>query len=345
MNRATPRTAPPSLPVELDDGRRLTCLDRIGKGTSATVYRSVLEGSGRVQRLVALKLFDVIASDEYDVVVPRIGKAVRRAARIQHPNVVATYEFGAHGRQPIVVSELVEGRSLSDLLDAYASRKQKLPPDIALFIALEVAEALQGAAGFQGDKTEAQRRPHGDLSAREVLLSWYGEVKVSDFGIRMATSAASAVRSRTSISRRAVTLAPEVAQGDKPDVRADVFALGALLHVMLVGPRFAPGLSDEQVLTLAMEGSFQRRLFGPRLPLDIDSLLERSTVADPDRRLGDPTVFAYELRRAALALGVGDGRMFLRRAMQAAFGERADLDLDGPTCPEKRPPVEESEEG
>jgi serine/threonine-protein kinase len=219
------------------------------------------------------------------------------------------------------------------LLDAFDAQGQKVPPDLALFIGIEVAEALAGArSGGEGPLLL-----HGDLSARDVLLSSHGEVKVSDFGISAAVGAASAVRSRGSISRRVVTLAPEVAQGGKADGRADVFSLGALLHVMLVGPRFSRENTDDEVLMRAVEGSFEPRLFGPRLPPEILDLIERATHPEAERRLGDPAILAYELRRAAMALGVGDGRVFLRHAMQATFTSDTVVDADGPTAPTLRP--------
>jgi eukaryotic-like serine/threonine-protein kinase len=306
------------------------------------VFHGMVEGAAGVRRQVAVKLFDVVASDERDVVVPRIGRAIRHAATVRHPNVVAAYEFGIHGgRQPFALSELVDGRSLADLLEAFEAKGQRLPPDLALFIGLEVAEALTGARGFGRGSADAGL-VHGDLSARDVLLSWHGEVKVTDFGISAAVGAASAVRSRVSIARRVVTLAPEVAQGDKADARADVFSLGALLHVMLLGPRFSPEIADDEILTRAVAGSFEPKLFAPRLPADILDLIERATHADPERRLDDPAIVAYELRRAAMALGVGDGRVFLRHAMQAMFGSDTSVEVDGPTAPTRataRPPA------
>ena len=334
MARVTPTTPPPSAPVELDDRRSLLFGPRVGRGSRATVFRAVIEGACGVRRTVAVKLFDVVASDERDLVVPRIGRAIRDAAAIHHPNIVQAYEFGSHrGKQPFAEMELVDGRSLAELLEAFDAQEQKVPPDLALFIGIEVAEALAGARSSR----ECPLVPHGDLSARDVLLSSHGEVKVSDFGISAAVGAASAVRSRGSISRRVVTLAPEVAQGGRADARADVFSLGALLHVMLVGPRFSRDNTDDEVLMRAVEGSFEPRLFGPRLPPEILDLIERATHPEPERRLGDPAILAYELRRAAMALGVGDGRVFLRHALEAAFAREPVVDADGPTAPTLRP--------
>jgi eukaryotic-like serine/threonine-protein kinase len=320
------------IPTRLEDGRRITVGEPVGKGSNATVYRAVVGGAGGVQRVVALKLFDVIATDERERVLPRLARAVQAAAAVRHPNVVEVFDLGLHRTQPFALTELVEGASLAHLMSYYASRGQRVPPDLALFIGVEVAEGLHGAA----DAYRGGSYAHGDLSARDILLSRYGEVKVSDFGIRAAANASSGVRQRSSIAARALTLAPEVAQGDKPDARADIFALGALLRTMLVGDRFRAGLPDEAILALAAEGAFEPRLFGPRFPPALEDLLERATRADPDRRLGEPGRFAYELRRASMELGVGDGRIFLRNALVSMLSDGSEVDLDGPTAPTRR---------
>jgi eukaryotic-like serine/threonine-protein kinase len=333
MARVSPLTPSSNISIELDNRRSLSLGSRVGKGTRASVFRATIEGGSGVKRTVALKLFDVVASDEQEVVVPRIGKAIRNAALVRHPNVVQSYECGVHkAKQPFAVTELVEGRSLADLLDAYETADQRLPPDLALFIGIEIAEGLAAA---HGSVPGADGVVHGDLSARDVLLSWYGEVKVTDFGVSAAVGAASAIRSRGAISKRLVTLAPEVAQGNKPDTRSDVFSLGALLYVMLIGPRFAREISDDDTMRKAGEGHFERPLFGPQLPRDILRLIDRATDPDPERRLRDPAVVAYELRRAALALGIGDGRVFLRHAMQVRFGADHLTDPDAPTAPSR----------
>ena len=157
---------------------------------------------------------------------------------------------------------------------------------------------------------------------------------MSDFGVSAAVGSASAVRSRSSIARAVVTLAPEVAQGEAADPRADVFSLGALLHVMLIGPRFSPETSDEDVFSRVVTGSFDSSLFGPQAPprdrrSDRARDPARSLTVGPRARPPSRTIW----RRTALALGVGDGRVFLRHAMRAMFGEGTAGQRDRPSAP------------
>src|ERR1700722_7337020 len=103
--------------IPVGDGRSLRLEAPLGRGTLATVYRATYEGPFDLRRPVAIKVFDSLASDDRDSVFGALGRVVRQAARVQHPNVVGVQDFGnvAPGR-PYVVSELVEGRTLARLL-------------------------------------------------------------------------------------------------------------------------------------------------------------------------------------------------------------------------------------
>jgi serine/threonine protein kinase len=322
MARVTPLPPPPRNDIELEGRRLLRLGDLVGRGTSAAVYRGVIESGAKVKRLVAMKIFDVVATDERDIVVPRIGRAVRHAAFVQHPNVVESYDFGSlEGGQPYILSQLVEGRSLAALMEGFGDRHQRMPLDLALFIGTEIAEGLIGARVAVATDGRQLGVTHGDLSARDVLLSWNGEVKISDFGISRAVGAASTVRRIAMLAKRATTLAPEVAQGEKGDARADVFSLGVILHEMLMGPRFPAGMKDSEMLERARAGQVHTPMFAPQLPSDVHAIVARAVAVDPALRFPHAGALAYELRRAGMAMGVGDGRVFLRNSMQNILDE------------------------
>lgn len=322
MPRPTPLIPPPSHHVPLGEGRALHLGAQIGRGTMATVYRGSVEGRFSVRRPVAVKVFDVIASDEHDAVLASLVSAARRTACVRHPNVVRVEDFGMIApAQPYATLELVEGRTLMRLLEQLGRQHERLPLDVALFIGLEVAEGLAGARVARSHEGLRMALVHGELSPSDVLLSWQGEVKVGDFGMGSASRAASGVRSAGATAARIRALAPEVARGRPGDARSDVFSLGVLLHEMLIGSRFPPDVSDAQALVMARDGLVHRSIFEPHPPSLVRTLLERSLERDPALRFPHAGAVAYELRRAALTMGVGDGRTFLRSALARAFGE------------------------
>ncbi|MDF2691648.1 MAG: serine/threonine protein kinase [Labilithrix sp.] len=310
--------------VELGGGRQLRLLDVIGKGGFATVLRGLLVMANGVQRSVAVKLFSAVSSDEADQVRTSLAGTARRLACVEHPNVVQVYECGEWRGQPFVVSELVSGVSLSTLQEAYAARQRRMPLDLALFIAAEVAEGLAAARVARDHGGVQLGLVHHALSSREVLLSWHGEVKVSDFETCVTRAASSSVRSLRGVARRATSMAPEVAQGSFADARSDVFSFGVLLRELLVGPRFPTSLTNSEAIRLAREGYVQPMTFQPHLPAGVDSVMTRALEVEPDARYPNASALVFDLRRIVLAMGVGDGRYFLRKALEREWSQYAE---------------------
>ncbi|MBX3221249.1 MAG: serine/threonine protein kinase [Labilithrix sp.] len=299
-------------------------LDVLGKGAFATVHRGLMCSEHGVRRSVAVKLFSAVSSDEADLVLRTLARTTRRVACIDHPNVAGVYECGERRGQPFVVSELVAGVSLAKLQEAHASRQRRIPLDLALFIAAEVAEGLAGARVARDHEGVQLGVVHHALSSRDVLLSWRGEVKVSDFETSMSRVATSSIRSLRGVANRAATMAPEVARGQEADARSDVFSFGVLLRELLVGPRFPSVLTNSEAIRLAREGYVQPMTFQPHLPQGVDAVLSRALEVDPEARYPNACALAFDLRRVVLGMGVGDGRYFLRKALEREWSQYAE---------------------
>lgn len=334
MARPPLATATPRPAIALSRDRGIVLGEELGRGSVATVFRGVMETGHGVKRSVAVKIFGAVASEQRDEVVAEVVRLARRSALVQHPNVVSVYELTVLDRaQPVLVTELVEGRSLAALLDGYAYAGRKLTPDLALFVALEIAEGLAGARDARSLEGRYLDLCHAELSGRDVLVSWSGEVKVADFGMAQAVRSASAVLDMRSLAQRAVTLAPEVANGQRPDSRSDVFSLGVMMHEMLIGPRWPTGTDDAEAFQFARQGYVHVGVFERRLHGALAEILNRALEVEPDHRYPHAGAMAYDLRRAAMSMGVGDGRVFLRQAMHECFAAGATSDPDA-TQPE-----------
>jgi serine/threonine protein kinase len=317
--------------IELGEGRQIRLLDAIGKGSTATVHRGVLAspvvgaGAGSVlERRVAVKLFSSLATDDCEVILAALVRTTRRLSCVAHPNVAQVYECGVWRGRPFILSELVPGVSLGKLIATYAEKKQRLPLDVALFISAEIGEALAGARLARDLKGVQLAMVHHSVSPHQVMLSWRGEVKVTDFETSTARPAGSSVRSLRGVAARATFMAPEVAQGREADARSDVFSFGILLRELLIGPRFPESLSDAEAIGLAREGYVKPLTFQPHLPAGVVSIVDRALEIDPDLRYPNACAMAFDLRREAFAMGVGDGRYFLRRVLEREWTEYAD---------------------
>jgi serine/threonine protein kinase len=340
MHHQRAYTPPPAGSIPLGDERFVELGPLIGRGGVSYVHHGAIHHTeSGIRRPVALKLFGTISTDDREVVESALLRSVRRSACILHPNVVGVHEFGVYEDCPFIISELVLGRSLRVLLDLLARTGRRLPLDLALFIGVELAEGLAGARRARDTRGNKLQIIHGELSPRDVLLSFGGEVKITDFELGGARHAASSIRSLKVIAHRAVSLAPEVACGVAADARSDVFSLGLVLREMLIGPRFTRAAKEADVVKLARDGAIDPVTFQPKLPGDLSQIIATALAIDPDQRYPHAGEMAYELRRAALSLGVSDVRVFLRRALRSEFAGELSSVTDPRTTPVPAAPI------
>jgi eukaryotic-like serine/threonine-protein kinase len=330
MSGPTPHVPALHKSIVLSGRRTVTLVAELGRGASATVYRGILEADSFIRRPVAVKVYDLASNDEPEGALAALGRAAQRAAHIAHPNAVQTLELALVGRShAAVLTELVVGTTLEHLVKTHAPREargSRIPLDLALFVALEIAEALSGARVATTPDGVHAGMCHLDVSLHQVLLSFQGEVKLSDFGLSQVALWNSGVRVVEGVSQRWAAVAPEMAQGRTGDARSDVFSLGIIFREMLIGPRFGADVSDAQALEHTREGFVPPTFLELKLPAGVSMVLRRALEPDPARRYPNATAMAYELRRVALSMGVGDGRMFLRAALaeQAAMAPPAE---------------------
>jgi tetratricopeptide (TPR) repeat protein len=189
-------------------GDRYVLRRRLGHGGMAVVWLATDE---RLGRSVAVKvLSDAFAADaEY---LERFAREARLAAGLQHPNLVAVYDYDA-GERPYLVMECVEGGDLAALVAAHDA-----PPVKQLAEELLAALAHIHAAGIL----------HRDIKPQNVLVDRYGSARLTDFGIAMPAGAASLTRTGHVIGTESY-LAPEVKRGASATERSDLYALGVVL--------------------------------------------------------------------------------------------------------------------
>lgn len=318
---ASPVRSARPIAISLGRDRRVVLREPLGTGASAIVHRAILESESKLRRAVAVKIFSRVSDEDERAFAAAIAEAAQRTACIAHPNVVSVLDVGIVRRAPFLVTELVEGVSLGRLLACYARRRVRPPLDVALFVAVEIGQALEGARtarDFDGVRLGVL---HLGLAPSEVLLSFAGEVKVGDFELSLARGATSSIRNVGALETRLAYMAPEIASGEPGDARSDVFSFGVILRDLLVGPRFPRGVTSAEAVRLAREGYVHPACFRPDLPPELVAIVERALEIDPDARFPNAGAMGFELRRIALAMGVGDGRWFLARALQQELRE------------------------
>ncbi len=328
----------PQAEIALGAGRRLSLGATLGAGTFSNVYAATLTLPFGLTRAVAVKVFRLPGSDDHEPATALVRQAAQTLALVNHPNVVELLELAIFDGHPLLVCELVDGLSLQRLNDWFAELHRRMPLELALFVGVEVAEGINGVRLAKNLKGMQLGAAHLDLSPKDVLLSRDGEVKVGGFGLGGIRQLESSVQSNATLAMRAAYLSPEIAYGDRGDARSDVFTLGVILREMLVGPRM-PALLNGKPLTgteavrLAREGYIHPVTFEPQLPPSVKAVIARALEPEPENRFPHAGAMAFELRRAALALGVGDGRMALRSMLAKERDEEITNEVCIPAIP------------
>jgi serine/threonine protein kinase len=323
----------PQAEIALGAGRRLSLGATLGSGTFSNVYAATLTLPFGLTRVVAAKVFRLPGSDDHEPATAVVRRAAQTLALVNHPNVVELLELGIFDGHPLLVCELVDGLSLRRLNDWFAELHRRMPLDLALFVGVEIAEGINGVRLAKNPKGMQLGAAHLDLSPKDVLLSRNGEVKVGGFGLGGIRQLESSVQSNSTLAARAGYLSPEIACGDRGDARSDVFTLGVMLREMLVGPRMPANVAGTEAVRLAREGYIHPVTFEPQLPPSVKAVLDRALEPEPKDRFPHAGAMAFELRRAALALGVGDGRMALRSMLAKERDEEITNEVCIPAIP------------
>jgi serine/threonine protein kinase len=207
-----------------------TLHEKLGQGGMAVVYRGERVGEAGFKKRVAIKR--ILPQYRRDAsLLERFAAEARTNARLDHPNLVQVLDFGIDP-EPYLALELIEGVSLSQVMQRLLARSEKLELSAMLFIAAEVANGLDHAHRKRGDDGTPLGIVHRDMSPQNVLLSNEGAVKVSDFGLVKAADNVLKTASGVTIGKLSY-MAPEQADGRDIDARADLFALGVTMWEML----------------------------------------------------------------------------------------------------------------
>ncbi len=255
---------------------------RLARGGMADVF---LARDQLLDRPVAVKvLFPQFAAEPS--FVERFRREAQAAANLNHPSIVAVYDWGEHDNTYFIVMEYVEGRSLADIIKAEGT----LHPDRAAEIAADTAAAL-GFAHRNGTV-------HRDVKGGNILITPTGQVKVTDFGIARAFGGGDELTQTGSVMGTATYFSPEQAQGKPVDPRSDLYSLGVVLFEMLTG---RPPFTGDSPVAIAykhvQEMPPRPTSINPAIPKVLEVVIARLLAKNPDQRYPSAEEVRADLRR------------------------------------------------
>ena len=276
---------------------RYAVYEAIGSGGMATVHLGRLAGEEGFGRTVAIKRLRAQFVSEPDVVASFVDEA-RLAARIRHPNVVATIDVVTKGGEVFLVMEYIDGESLASLIRVHEARGERVPPAVAVAVVAGTLQGLHAAHQAVSESGESLQIVHRDVSPTNILVGVDGIARVLDFGVAKALGRQQTTRDGH-IKGTLAYMAPEQLSGRGVTRRTDTFAAGIVLWELLTGRRLFRGEDDAQTLT--------RVLFEPvprpsevcaDAPAALDPIAMRALDRDPTRRFATAHEMAAALEQA-----------------------------------------------
>ena len=271
----------------------------LGRGGMADVYLAVVEGLAGFNKLLVIKVLRNTDDPEF---LSMFLDEARLAARLQHPNVVQTYEVGHEGDRYYLAMEFLNGPTLRRLTRA-ALGKDGLRLPMAVHIVSNILAGLQYAHDLRDYSGAPLGVVHRDLSPHNVMISFDGECKIVDFGIAKVMDASRETRS--GVFKGKITYAsPEQVRGEKVDRRSDIFSVGVILWESIAGASMWGSLNTAAVAQRLMHGEIPSLLAArPGVPAELARICARALAPALDERY--PTAAAFNEDLEAFQRGLG----------------------------------------
>lgn len=261
----------------------LELLDQIGRGGMGVVYRA---RQVQLDRIVAVKLLPLGAFNSREA-IQRFRAEALAAAGLQHPGIVAIHDVGEHEGQPYYSMELVQGRTLADIV-----RDEPLPPRRAAAYLKTIAEAVHYA--------HQHGVLHRDLKPSNILIDEFDRPRITDFGLAKRLTDAPEATVSGLVMGSPSFMPPEQAEGRPGSLSpaTDVYALGAMLyHLLTRQPPFQAETLGGLLRRISEEVPLPPRRLRPDIPRDLETICLRCLEKEPRRRYPSALELASELDR------------------------------------------------
>jgi serine/threonine protein kinase len=281
---------------------RYELIAEIASGGMGMVCLGRLGGAGGFQRLFAVKVMHPHLLEDAQFVGMLLDEA-RLAARIHHPNVVATVDICTQDRLYYLVMDYVDGFQLLDVLD-HPGLATEERTRIVIRALIDAMMGLEAAHTLRTDDGEPIDLVHRDVSPQNILVGIDGISRLTDFGIALAASRISASRPGM-IKGKPAYMAPEQARASRVDRRADLWAVGVILWEALTGRRLFVADTEAGVVMKVIEAPISTaRAFSPNVSPELDEVCLRALDRDPAKRFSSARAMASALERAAAHAGL-----------------------------------------
>src|SRR5688500_7307308 len=253
----------------------------LAQGGMGALYLAVTGERGLEKLLVIKTVLPHLADAEY---LARFRDEAKVVVKLSHGNLIPVFDAGQVEGELFLAMDFVEGKDLRAVWNRCAHKGVAFPVDVAVYLVKELCRGL-GYAHSYGDI----RLVHRDVSPPNVLISYAGELKLTDFGLASSTLKLEKTAPGI-IYGKVAYMSPEQARGEKLDGRSDMYATGIVLWELLTGRQlFPPGKDQPQDLLARAKNPEVMRPSkrAPRVPVELDEICLKALAAAKEDRYKD----------------------------------------------------------
>lgn len=274
---------------------RYRVVKHIASGGMADVYMAVMTGPYGFEKTVALKLMHKHLSSDQLFVNMFVDEA-RINAKLVHPNITQIIDFGEIEGQLYIAMEYVNGVDLSILINTLVRQHIKPLKEIAIYITIQILNAISYTSMLKDDDGHPVNIVHRDITPHNILLSFDGDVKLTDFGIAKARSSIGTTTVGT-LKGKIRYMSPEQARGEILDYRSDLYSIALILYELLTHKQAFSGNTDMTLLKHVQASLIDclPSSINPDISKNLESVVMKALSALPEKRFQTAESFKQAL--------------------------------------------------
>ena len=299
---------------------RYEIVRKIFEGGMGIVYEAEQHGARDFVKRVAMKVVRQSYANQKNFIENFIGEA-KLVADLIHTNIVQTYHLGEARGIYFIAMEFIRGVNLEQFTQQLTDKHRVLPTELGVFIASRIARGLS----YAHMKADKNGRPlgivHRDVSFKNIMIAFEGDVKLTDFGIAKARGFLQDNEGEV-VAGKADYMSPEQADFQITDKRSDIFSAGVVLAHLLLGYNIfkgpSPDESRDRIMNLAIPDF---RIEDKRIDDRLNQIIHRCLVRDLGQRYPSADELLYDLEHYIYHRGYGPTNETLGKYIRELFGQ------------------------
>jgi len=275
--------------------------EKIASGGMAELFKAKKKGVEGFEKTVAVKRILPNVAEDREFIEMLIDEA-KIASQLNHPNIVQILDLGIKEGTYFIAMEYVHGKDLRTILKTLNSKGKLIPYELSAYIAMKICDALYYAHNKNDNFGRPLKIVHRDVSPQNILISYEGEVKLTDFGVAKASSKLHQTIAGQ-IKGKMLYMSPEQSKGSKDiDARSDIYSLGCVLFEMVTGKKLFMAESEMAVLERVQKGKVVKPTkLNPEIPSQLESIILKALKFKPSERYQNALEMRKDLEKFILS--------------------------------------------